>query len=185
MKRTITSKALAMAGFIAATILFASCTWDNDIAYTLEGTWEGNMYQEYYWEGTTYEPSYTEVCFLRDPYTYSSGDGYWIDYFDSWVPWKNTYYANHIVWTVYDGYINILLVEDDIEFQITDYRLSNNVFRGELIGSDGSFGRFSLRHVSSPNWNNYYWGDNYYYTKSGEETIEAGTETAHPIRITN
>ena len=88
----------ALAAIIAASCIFTAC--DSDIAYTLEGTWEGNMFQEYYWEGTTYRPSYTQVTFLKDPYTYSSGDGYWVDYFDSWIPWKNTVVTNHIDWTV-------------------------------------------------------------------------------------
>lgn len=167
---------LALTALISAAGLFTSC--DGDISYTLEGTWEGNMFQEYYYEGTTYSPSYTEVTFLKDPYAYSSGAGYWVDYFESWIPWKNTYIANHITWVVEGGNIYIHLVEDRLDFTICDYHLSDEHFRGELIGSDGSYGRFNLRHVASPNWDDYYWG---YSTRSGE----SHTEPALPQRITH
>lgn len=158
----------ALAAIIAASCIFTAC--DSDIAYTLEGTWEGNMFQEYYWEGTTYRPSYTQVTFLRDPYTYSSGDGYWSDYFDSRVPWKNTVVRNHIDWTVRDGRIFIHLFEDNIDFTICNYSLSDNLFRGELDGSDGSYGRFCLHYAASP-----------VYTRSAEETESVN----RPLRMTD
>ena len=56
---------------------FTSCDEDSDIAYTLEGTWKGNMYVSSTYNGRTYDTTYSEICFLRDPYTYSSGTGYW------------------------------------------------------------------------------------------------------------
>ena len=162
---------LALAALIAAAGIFTAC--DSDIAYTLEGTWEGDMFQEYYWEGTTYSPSYTQVTFLRDPYTYSSGEGYWVDYFDSWIPWKNTVITNHTDWTVKDGNIYIHLYEDNIDFTIRDYHLDEDLFRGELIGSDGSFGRFHLHYVGLP-----------FFTRSVEEA-ETGERPQRIIRPDN
>ena len=165
--RTDSRLSIALAALITAAGIFMSC--DSDIAYTLEGTWEGDMFQEYIWEGTTYCPSYTQVTFLKDPYTYSSGDGYWVDYFDSWIPWKNTVVTNHIDWTVRDGNIFIHLFEDNIDFIISDYHLDEEIFRGELSGSDGSYGRFRLHYAGRP-----------FATRSTE-----GTETGErPQRVT-
>ena len=66
-------------------VSFTSCEWDDDdaIAYTLEGTWRGNMYMSSEWDGRVYDATYSEICFLRDPYRYSSGTGYWIDYYNN------------------------------------------------------------------------------------------------------
>lgn len=172
MKANIRSLVLAMAGLIAAAGILTSCE-DRPISYTLEGTWGGNMYQEYIWDGTVYEPSYTEVTFLRDPYSYSSGDGYWVDYFDSWIPWNNKTITNHITWTVSAGRIYLRLVEDDIEFIISDYRLCDDHFKGELIGLDGSIGKFNLYYVSSP----------YIYTRSAEEVEATKIPEIRPERV--
>lgn len=181
MRANFRNFAIAMIAFVAATASFTSCEVTDMVSYTLEGTWEGNMYQVYTWEGTTYEPSYSQVCFLKDPYTYSSGNGYWVDYFDSYVPWENTTITNHTTWRVIGGTLYIYLIEDDIEFTIMDYRLSDDHFRGDLIGSDGSYGKFNLYHVSSPNWNSYYWDG--YYTRSNAEDGVA-VEAERPMRIT-
>lgn len=166
--RTNSRLSSALAALVAMVGIFTSC--DSDIAYTLEGTWEGDMFQEYYWEGTTYNPSYTQVTFLRDPYAYSSGDGYWVDYFDSWIPWKNRVITNHIDWTVEGGDIYIHLFEDNIDFTIHDYHLNDSHFRGELIGSDGSIGRFNLRYVGPP-----------VYTRSTESVVTG----ERPVRVTD
>lgn len=152
MKANIRSFIFAMAGLIAAAGFFTSCDDDNPISYTLEGTWSGNMYQEYMWEGTVYRPTYSEVTFLRDPYAYSSGDGYWVDYFESWIPWRDKVIYNHITWTVNRERIYLHLIEDDIDFVIADYWLTDDHFKGELLGSDGSIGKFNLYYVSSPMW---------------------------------
>lgn len=116
---------------LMAGMAFTSCEWDDDdaIAYTLEGTWKGNMYVNTYYNGNTYYATATEITFLRDPYRYSSGDGYWVDYY-SRAPWD--YVANHIRWTVNYGRIRVYFVEEGTELEIYDYRLNDNRFTATL-----------------------------------------------------
>ena len=151
-----------------AGMAFTSCDWDDDdaIAYTLEGTWKGNMYVNTYYNGNTYYATATEITFLRDPYRYSSGDGYWVDYY-SRAPWD--YVANHIRWTVNYGRIRVYFIEEGTELEIYNYRLNDNRFTGYIAEYDNDV-EFSLYHVSSPNWNNYRWGydswyDGYYWSR--------------------
>ena len=68
---------MVLAALMSMTIV--SCDDDDDIAYTLEGTWEGDMYIQSSYNGHTYDATYSEICFLKDPYKWSSGDGYWVD----------------------------------------------------------------------------------------------------------
>ena len=85
-----------------------------------------------------------------------------------------------------------LKVEDDYELRIYDYDLDDNYFVGVIVGEDGQRLRFSLRHVSSPNWNNYRWGysdyyDPYYYSNenaTGMQRAKAkdGSTTEVPDR---
>lgn len=138
---------------------FVSCDEDDEIAYTLEGTWRGNMYAYVNYDGYEYYSTYSELCFLRDPYTYSSGDGYWVDYY-SRAPWD--YVANHIRWTVNNGVIRVRFIEKGSSVEIYDYRLSDNYFTGTIFDK-GNYVDFSLKHVSSPNWNDFEWGWDYWY----------------------
>ncbi len=96
---------------IVATLGLAltSCE-DEDIAYTLEGTWEGNTYMYSYYNNAYYQSTYSYVDFSRDPFTYTSGTGHWIDYYSN-APWD--YVANHIYWWVDNGVINIHFEEDN------------------------------------------------------------------------
>ena len=72
----ITFVFMAMA---AATL--TGCDEDSNIAYTIEGIWEGNMYKQGYYDGRYYQSSRTVMQFDRDPYRYTSGAGRWIDYY--------------------------------------------------------------------------------------------------------
>jgi len=142
---------------------FVSCDEDDDIAYTLEGTWRGNMYISYSYDGYDYQSTYSEICFLRDPYTYSSGDGYWVDYYRNYLPWGRNYVANHIRWEVSNGVIRVWFREEGSYIEIHDYSLSDRYFNGTIYDG-GNYVDFRLTHVSSPNWNDYYWGfDDYWY----------------------
>ena len=151
---------------LAMGMTFTSCE-DEYVASTLEGTWEGQMYAEYEWHGTWYETSRSEVCFNQDPFSYRSGTGYWVDYFQGRTPWRYNYIANHIKWSVKNGVIYIYFYEDDYELQIRDYSLNDRYFKGEVYASDGSWREFRLRHISSPNWNDYNWGYDYYDYPNG------------------
>ncbi len=158
---------LTMAMLAVFTLSFTGCDDDEYIARTLEGTWKGDMYMSTYWNNQYYDASYTEICFLRDPYTYSSGDGYWVDYYDNYYWGGYDYIANHIHWEVYSGRIRIQFIEDNEYVEIYDYRLTDDYFTGSIY-VDNQRRDFSLYHVSSPNWGNYHWGydyyDRYYYS---------------------
>lgn len=183
MKKITTLMTLALMAVL--TLSFTSCDEDDDIAYTLEGTWQGNMYVSSEWNGRVYDATYSEICFLRDPYRYSSGTGYWVDYYSDYG-WGRNYVANHIEWNVNYGRIEIYFVEERTTIFIEDYSLNNSYFEGTIY--DGSnYVDFSLRHVTSPNWNSYYYGwDNYYYSKEGNTWTRANTDslkTDAPKRI--
>jgi hypothetical protein len=174
--KKIFNNLLMMAMMATAAVSFTSCD-DEEIAYTLEGTWKGNMYISSYYDGRTYNSTYTEITFLKDPTTYSSGTGYWVDYYDSDSPWGG-YVANHIEWTVDWGDIKIYFVEEGTSMLISDYHLDDSRFWG-TINDGGQRVDFELYHTSSPNYNNYRWGyDSYYYRTRGD-----GTTPEKPIRF--
>ncbi len=189
MKKWIHNFAWALMAFVP--LSFVSCDDDNYIARTLEGTWEGNMYTSTYWNDRYYDASYSQVCFLRDPYTYSSGTGYWVDYYDDYYWGNYNYVASHIEFTVKNGVINIYFVEDKTSVSIYNYRLNDNYFEGYIELWDGEKRRFQLEHISSPNWNSYdRWGYDYYYDDYyyGNEnavgiTRSKAAEPERPVRV--
>lgn len=168
MKKIFTMLTMAMMA-----LAFTSCE-DEYIADTLEGTWTGNMYISSEWDGRYYDATSTEVTFLRDPFTFTSGSGYWVDYYSN-APWD--YVANHIDWNVNNGVIRIYFREERTSIEIRDYRLNNHRFVGTIY-DNGNFVDFELYNVSRPNsyWDDYRWGydswyDDYYYwsrTRSGD-----------------
>jgi hypothetical protein len=168
MKKIFTMLTMAMMA-----LAFTSCE-DEYIADTLEGTWTGNMYISSEWDGRYYDATSTEVTFLRDPFTFTSGSGYWVDYYSN-APWD--YVANHIDWNVNNGVIRIYFREERTSIEIHDYRLNNHRFVGTIY-DNGNFVDFELYNVSRPNsyWDDYRWGydswyDDYYYwsrTRSGD-----------------
>ena len=190
----IFTKTLAMALMAMMSFTVVGCYYDDDdeIARTLEGTWEGNMYTSYYndYDGRYYDASYTEICFSRDPYRYSQGTGYWIDYYDDYY-WggRYNYLASHINWEVRGRTISVYFVEDDEWVDIYDYRLDADRFTGYIDLYNGTRQRFSLRYVASPDWNSYYWGRDYYYWSNeggmdlGKAKARAAEGTDKPKRI--
>jgi hypothetical protein len=172
MKKWIYNIAWVMMAFVSFTL--TSCDDDADIARTLEGTWEGNMYASTYYNDRYYDASYSQVCFLRDPYTYSSGTGYWVDYYDNnyWGNYNSV--ASHIEFTVNNRVITIYFVEDRSSVSIYDYSLSDSYFSGYIELWSGERRHFKLRHISSPNWGSYdRWGYSYYdgYYYSNENAL--------------
>ena len=137
-------------------LTFVSCDDDSYIADSLWGVWEGDMYVTSEWNGHTYYSSYSVLAFDKDPYEYSSGTGYWIDYYSD-------YYASHITWRVNNRNIEIYSREDDTYFTIYDYSLSDNWFSGTILSEDGDPMQFRLRKTSSPNWGDYDWGWDSWY----------------------
>lgn len=161
---------------LTATTMFTSCE-DERIADTLEGTWSGNMYVSTYYGGRDYYATHTEITFLLDPFRFTKGSGYWVDYYDGMgAPWE--YVANHIDWRVDNGRIYVYFREEGTEVVISDYRLSNSYFSG-YIYDHGNHVEFSLTHISSPNWDRYrYWGyDGWYGYYPAPATRTAGDST--------
>jgi len=170
-----------MMALIATIIIaFTSCE-DEKIARTLEGTWRGNMYISTYYGDRSYDATYTEITFLKDPTTFSSGNGYWVDYYSD-APWG--YVANHIDWTVNSGVIKVHFFEEDTWIRISDYYLSDDRFYG-VLDDNGRRVDFELYHTSSPNWGNYHWGYNYWYDSyapSRRTVASDSTAMEKPVR---
>jgi hypothetical protein len=181
MKKNYTTLMMMLIGMMTLTTL-TSCNWfdeDEDIAYTLEGTWRGNMKIRSEYGGYTYYSTDTQITFLKDPYRYSSGEGYWVDSYDD-APWE--YVANHITWTVNLGDIDIYFREEGTHLTIRNYRLNDDRFTGTLY-DNGQRVDFSLYHTSSPSWNSYNrwgydsWYDNYYYRSRTTRGLSNDTTT--------
>lgn len=190
MKKLMSIISMLLLALTATTLV--SCDDDSDIAMTLEGTWQGDMKvsTDYNYNGQHYhyQALSSEICFVQDPYTYSSGTGYWIDYYQN-SPWRNNQVANHIKWTVSNGVINVYFVEEGTSVQIRDYRLYRGRFEGTIYYGNQTVD-FSLVQVSSPNWNSYTdWGYDYYddyyggYAKKNvTETRALVDSTSKPVR---
>ena len=145
---------------------------ENYILPSLCGTWKGNLYISSNYNGRTYDATYSEITFLRDPYIYSSGSGYWVDYYSN-APWD--YVANHIDWTVRNNVIYIHFIETNDRLEIHNYHLSSNRFYGTIYESNHSVD-FDLYNVSHPYtyWDDYRWGydawyDDYYWARTRGE----------------
>ena len=166
MKKIYTMLMMAMMA-----LAFTSCE-DEYIADTLEGTWSGNMYISSYWDGRTYDVTRTEITFDIDPFRFTKGSGYWVDYYRG-APWD--YVANHIDWSVKNGVIYVYFREDGDWIEICDYHLNSNRFYGTIYDGDNTVD-FELYCTSRPRYDDYYWGfdswyDDYYYwarTRSGD-----------------
>lgn len=187
MKKLMSIFSMLLLALTATTLV--SCDDDSDIAATLEGTWQGKMELRTEYQDQYYQVISSEICFLQDPYSYSSGTGYWIDYYQN-SPWRKNQVANHIKWTVSNGVINVYFVEEDTSLEIRNYSLYDGFFKGTIYYRDQVV-NFRLRQVSSPNWNSYTdWGydydDDYYYDGYAKKNV-AGTRaqedsTAKPVR---
>ncbi len=182
---------LLMSLLALTTMTFVSCDDDDEIADTLWGVWEGDMYVSSYWDGQSYYSSYSEIAFDRNPNSYASGTGYWVDYYSN-APWD--YYASHIRWSVDRGVITIYSVEDGETYSIYDYSLSQNYFSGTLDNGYDNPMSFRLTKTASPDWNDFnygwgYWDDGYYapgYAPSGSRSAgssdKSSVKTDKPIR---
>lgn len=181
MKKIYTMMMMAMMALV-----LSSCNEDQQIANTLEGTWQGNMYVSSNWNGRTYNATYTEITFLRDPYRYSSGSGYWVDYYSN-APWD--YVANHIEWRVDFGVIKVYFVEEDTSLEIRNYRLNLNRFYGTIYEADNTVD-FEMANISRPvnYYDNYGWGYSYwngYYSRGTRSADSDSVSTEKPRRFIN
>ena len=177
------SNLLLMAIVAMTTLTMVSCGSDDEyIAYSLEGTWRGRIVLSDDWSGLNYGYTTTDICFLRDPYRYSSGQGYWVDYY-SRASWD--YVANHIEWTVRGGVIEVHFIEDNTWLEIRNYSLDYDYFVGTIY-DQGTWADFKLYHVASPNWGSYdYYGYDDYYDYWAKPTTFDGEDgkARGPLKI--
>jgi hypothetical protein len=177
MKKIYTLLMMAMAAMATSTL--TSCDEDVRIASTLEGTWAGTMYVYTSYQGTNYYATSTEITFDIDPFRFTSGSGYWVDYY-SGAPWD--YVANHIDWRVTNRDIEVYFREDRTTMVICDYRLDNNVFTG-YINDNGTDVEFRLHHIDSPNWNRYNrWGYDGWSRQTRGAEADSATTVMKPVR---
>ena len=171
MKKLYTTLMIAMMGMMAMS--FTSCETDEEIAYTLEGTWRGDMTIED-WDGYSYV--YSEITFLKDPYTYSEGTGLWVDYYDD-----GYYNPTHIEWYVRYGTIYVHFVEDNCNVEIRHYSLTGNHFCGEFYDGYNSV-NFNLYYASRRYESDYNWRS--YRTRSADDGADSLTisRPAHRIK---
>lgn len=130
---------LTMAFIALMSISFTSCDDDSDIAYTLDGTWKGNMLVEY----GNHNALYSVIRFDQNDGIYS-GTGYWIDYFDRDYWHGNNYIANRITWTVRNRNIYITLLDENSDVVIYDYALGDRKFSGYVEADNGNRAYFEL-----------------------------------------
>lgn len=178
---------------VLSALMLTSCTEDQMIGMTLQGTWVGNMYTVNTWNGNTYKASESEITFTTDPFRSTKGTGYWIDYYSGYS-WD--YVANHIRWEVRNTDLYIYFMNDGGFVVLTDYRVSNNRFEGYIYDDNSNPLYFSLRKVydsSNNSWDDYnygwgYWSEEvYYFAKANEakasiEGVSMIEDTEKPVR---
>lgn len=143
---------LTMAFLAMLSLSLTSCDEDANIAYTLDGSWEGDMYVMY----GRHQAMYSEITFDAG---WDSGDGYWVDYYDGNYWGGRNYVANHIHWSVRNGNIYIHFIEEDSNVVIYDYSLGDHYFSGYIEAENGNRARFRLTRTSGyGDWDDYYWG---------------------------
>ena len=180
---------LTMAFIALMSISFTSCDDDSDIAYTLDGTWRGNMYVQY----GNVDATYSVIRFDQNDGIYS-GTGYWIDYFDRNYWHGNNYIANRIIWTVRNRNIYITLLDENSDVVIYDYALGDRKFSGYVEADNGNRAYFELSR-DSYNWrDDYDWGYSKQYSglentqivsrgaKDSVECVKVADDNQKPVR---
>ena len=180
---------LTMAFIALMSISLTSCDEDSDIAYTLDGTWRGNMYVQY----GNVDATYSVIRFDQNDGIYS-GTGYWIDYFDRNYWHGNNYIANRITWTVRNSNIYITLLDENSNVVIYDYALGDRKFSGYVEADNGNRAYFEL-YRDSYNWrDDYDWGYSKQYSglentqivsrgaKDSVESVKVADDNQKPVR---
>ena len=117
MKKIYTNIAVALMAVLTMTG-FTSCDSDVDLAYDLDGIWQGTIVGNYYYDryGTTYTDYDTEICFYQDGSFSRGGTGYEIDRDNT----TGRYTRSNFDWTVRNGRI-YLSYDDGYDVIIRDY----------------------------------------------------------------
>ncbi len=159
---------------IAGTVV-SGCNPDYDIAYTLDGVWEGNMYKYYDYYGNRYSSTSTVLQFDQDAYSCTQGTGRWIDYYSD-APYD--YFASYITWSVVNRRIIIYSEKERQTYYIDSYRLDDNYFEGVITDPYGNSKNFEMRKTYSRNWDSYNWNGWYYNAPAGKAKKNESTGSA-------
>ena len=153
---------LTMVLLAALPMVFTSCEQDDDdIAFTMDGVWYGQVASEYFTYRYGRTMDYTDVMFefWHDRYDYARGTGREVDYYGRGY--------GEVIYFDYEvrGGLIYLYYQDGTEVCISNYRLFGDEFRGDFY--DNYNGRLlaSFDLVRDYNgWDYRY----YYYVKKGD-----------------
>ena len=153
MKRFTTIFTVMLMAVLSLSLV--SCDEDAEVAATLAGTWQGNVYAYSRYNGREYRAAESKVQF-----------------------------NSHITWYVRNTNIYIHFEEDNTNVVIYNYTLSDDRLSGYIQTGNGQMLTITLYHTYSPNWSSYtfddYDYDSYYgYAKSRT----SGTATGRPQRF--
>lgn len=167
MKKILTLLTLAVVTLCS----LSSCSEDDEIGLTLEGTWHGNMYITTQYGDHNYACTETTIQFTTQGLRASKGSGYWVDYYSN-APWD--YVASHITWRVRDAVIYVHFVEDNTDVEIRDFKLNSSQFNGWInYNYQNIF--FSFVPDNTFDYDDYryggytYYGNGWYYNQSGDK----------------
>lgn len=195
MKKIYSMLTIAIIGLGA--MMMTSCSEDQEIGMSLEGTWVGSMYIQMEYSGHIYKTNESEITFTSDPFRITKGYGYWVDYYDKY---GHNRVANRIRWNVTGRTITIHFIDDGGEIIIDDFRINNNHFEGYIYDDFGKPTKFELTKVMDDDrdwddyefgWDNRYGDWDYYYTYSWStraakaddfNMVEEAQKTEKPIR---
>lgn len=149
MKKLTTIFALALMAVMTVS-LFVSCDEDDEIAYTLNGTWTGNLsaYYQDRW-GLVGDHYRTTITFYND------GTGEEVDY-DVRSPYRDYSYCPFF-WTVNNGTITLRYQDSNwVPVYIYDYSLNSNYFSGYMDDGTSRDIIFRFFYDGSFNWEPFY-----------------------------
>ena len=88
-------------------LTFTACE-DEYIADTLEGTWSGTMFVSTYYDGRDYYATHSEITFSIDPFRFTKGSGYWVDYYSGDYHLSDSRFSGYIADGDNDVYFNLV-----------------------------------------------------------------------------
>jgi hypothetical protein len=166
MKKVFSKITMIMLAMLAFT--FTSCE-DEEIAQNLAGNegriWQGTI-SKYYQDrwGFSGDHYRTVIEFVGDPWHWTKGTGYEVDY-DMNDPY-GSYWYSRFDWRVDRGVITLRYADTDYEpVYISDYYLSGNRFEGFMDDGTNSEIKFSLYMIEDFDWdyyNRYSYYDGFY-----------------------
>ncbi len=181
MKKVFSKITMIMLAMLAFT--FTSCE-DEEIAQNLAGNegriWSGYIsryYSDRYgWSGDHYR---TVIEFVGDPWRWTKGTGYEVDY-DTSDPYKRYWYSE-FDWSVDDGVITLFYADTGYKpVKIYNYRLNNNYFEGFM--DDGTYDQieFRLRLTEDFDWNSY---NSHYPYYAPRKSASASNDAPAPQKV--